>query len=156
MSPFWAVGIRASHSFRKNLSYWTGTSSDNKYKNKENNYSIGVFSRYRFNPNNKFCFAVEPYFLYGARVYKNFVDNNENKKLLGNSIELGISPIVLYKLSSRFNLRIRAGSFYYRNGTSTEKGTDSIYKYDQFSAYFNLSSFSFGAEFILNNKDLKN
>ncbi len=113
-----------------------------------NVFGLGIFSRYTFNPENKFNLFVEPYFSYNKTNREHKIDNVLDSKEESNYIKLGVGVGALYSISNSIRASVKVGAMEYLNGnkeSTNEKSTD----FSHFGTSFNLSSIFFGFEIIL-------
>ncbi len=113
-----------------------------------NVYGIGIFSRYTFNPENKFNLFVEPYFSYNKTSREHKIENVLASEEESNYIKLGVGIGALYNINNSIRASVQVGAMEYLNGnkeSTNEKSTD----FSHFGTSFNLSSISFGFEIIL-------
>ena len=114
--------------------------------------SIGIFSRYLFNPENKFQIFLSPYFAI-AQSKAEFISDDTFFGLFENeekSTEWGASLGAHYLFTDWIRATTSIGAFRYLSGTSTSNGTNFMQEEDFKSSGLNFSSSSifFGLEFM--------
>lgn len=116
-------------------------------KRNENQFGIGFFGRYVFNPDNKFMVFLQPNASFTVRHQVNLQDDQENYRLETKAFGVGASVGVLYELNEMFRLTSRMGLVGYTAGNWKEPETGDENNFSNFSTNLNLSSLFFGFEF---------
>lgn len=116
-------------------------------KQNENAYTIGLFGRYRFNPESKFVFFLQPYASYSFVDEVQWRDEVITDELESYAISIGTSGGVLYNISDRWRLTSRIGLLSFVTGKWTDNESDESNTFSSFGASLSLSSLNLGFEY---------
>lgn len=151
LSANWNLGLQLQYGMNRykaeDVNDFLGLLDTFDVKRNENAYSIGLFSRYMFNPNSKFVFFLQPYASYS------FVDQVEwreeviTDELESYAISIGASGGVLYNISDRWRLTSRIGLLNFVTGKWTDNESDESNTFSSFGASLSLSSLNLGFEY---------
>lgn len=118
--PNWILGVQLRYIIERfsgeTLNGANGTLFENNLNG--NGYGLGIFSRYIFNPNNKFQVFLNPTLFYQYDLTRQ--DPNESLvfRLTRNTIQLETNIGVQFQVSNTFRLLMTTNLFYYNLITS--------------------------------------
>ena len=152
VSPHWVVGVQAECGlgrFKADDVVYTvfpGQNDTVDIKRNANEYGIGLFGRYMFNPDNQFVFYIQPGINYFFTNRVELLNDVEDDRIETSSFEVGASLGALYELSEKFRLTARLGGLgfvvgHWKNAENGDKNN-----FSNFSTSVNLSAIFFGFE----------
>ncbi|MFK8104009.1 MAG: hypothetical protein AB8G15_15860 [Saprospiraceae bacterium] len=154
LTPRWTVGLNLDFGFGKTtVKIAPPTTAQLNYTAAIRQVGIGIFSRYHFNPDQKFRFFLQAYLQYYQTKEDNkregdFFSEGEAKQVI-----LGMAPSFLYQIQKHFRVTLRFGGIAYSNGRSAytrevevNKKQEQEQNFSTFMTNFDLSNLVLGAE----------
>ncbi len=143
----WVVGLTSGYSFQSNdrdLAEDNRTEKTNLHAG-----SIGVFTRYGFNPGNKLVLHLETALLTNFSKTTLDVRDDEIYHTTSTSVAIAMDPIITYEIDSKINLIGRFKGLGYQVGSWTIKGESSRKNFSIFNGTLDLLSIQAGVEIKL-------
>lgn len=119
------------------------------FQRQSNQFGVGIFSRYLFNPTKSFNFFLQPYLEYNMLREEESQGSVVTQEEKVNFIELGIGLGMLYNINDRLRATLRSGGVSYVNGKWEVLDTNTERTFSSLGMSFNLSTIYFGFEIKL-------
>lgn len=149
MNPNTLIGLLLDYrkgSYEAKDIFVFGQPNTTDFERNSNQFGVGMFYRYMFNPEKQFNFFLQPYFEYNSLREEESQNSNIVQKEKASFIELGVGLGLLYNINDRMRATLRTGGINYVNGKWEIVDTDTKNDFSSFGTNINLSTIFFGFE----------
>ncbi len=144
------VELGYRHSISNSQSYRYSPQFTDTLKNRllANNYSLGLFARYSFNTISPFSIYIIPHLNGAIHNEKGYSNSQLNNEYASYFFVVGAGFGITYDINKKFRAIMRSGGIQYVYGQIKDKETGEKQNYSSFGTNINLSSISFGLEYL--------
>lgn len=149
LNNHWALGLDLGYQYMKTELFPPPFSPYKNTSYKANNYLLGIFTRYVFNPQNSFNFFIAPKLAYSSILGKSFQSDVLVNTLKSSSFGADLGLGVIYEINENISILGEVGAMSFKTGKAHSDSPELEKMFTHFGFDFSPSSIFIGIEFIL-------